>query len=364
MVIRIRYGFFLLILWCILVLQVSKGADPGVERIKHPPLSPQKLPPSPYNDLRSTPGAAARNIPAFHALIVNNMHINKAIPKPDRDTLRIIKYNVNSFVDLSGFKNNLERIRRDIEILSPAVIIFFKVPIEGLPLRSQFDQNLRHAGFKYTHFYAHPRSTIGVLIASRAELEDKQSRKASASGVLISASVRIKALRLYIIGAFLPSITDLHSKTISEVTSFINTSMESNLIHREFLLATNVNFKLLTGELGGRRPSTASWQAQDIFTALGWPTPTFTSYRGDIRDQLLVSSLAQLYLNGAYLYLTPSSTHMPLVSNFHVQGAADDLINLKFAKAAVWFIMCSLLLILAVSGAGIYFWIRSKIYDD
>lgn len=363
MVMGSRYPLAILILWCILVMQMPEGAGPRVESDKYPPLSPQKLPLNPGGGFGLTTGAAVKNVQAFHALIYNNIHINKAIPKPDRDTLRIIQYNVNSFVDLSGFKDNLERIRREIETLSPAAIIFLKVPREGLPLRSRFDLNLRKAGFKHTHFYANARSTVGILIASRAELEDKQGRKASASGTFISASIRVKTLRLYLIGAFLPSRSDVRPETIKEVSSFINSSMEANLVHSHFLLATNVNFRTLSGELGERKIPTASWQAQDIFITLGWPTPTFTSYRCDVRDQLLVSTLAKPYLNGAYLYLTPSSTHFPLVADFFVRGAADDLIEIRFTKAAVWFIIGSLLLILAVSGVGIYFWIRSKIYD-
>lgn len=327
---------------------------------KHPAASPQKLPPNPCHAPGVVPAAVTKNRPIFHAMVANHVHINKAIPPSDDDTLRVLHYNVNFFTDLSGFTNSLEKIRRDLEYLRPAVVVFFEVPREELSLRARFDHILHMAGFVHTHYHAPPRSMAGTLIVSRAALENTQAKKAHASYFYTSASFRVKAFRLYLVTASLPRAADQSASTIRGLTAFINDSMANNSIHDQFLLATNLDLGTL---VGGQAPTVAPWIARNAFTTLGWAPPTFTTYACDVRDQLLISEAAEKQLTGAYLYLTSSSTHFPIVADFHVPGAADDLVGLKFATAALWFIAGSLLFILIVSGAGIYFWIRSKLYD-
>lgn len=332
----------------------------GIERLKK---SPQQLPdPAPGYSLTGDPIQNRKRVVAH--ILNHKSPINRRIPVPDDDTLRIVQVDMNMFRDIRDYDDNIEKIRTDLEILTPGLVGYVELPRKSDidPLRTKFDRMVDKMGCKHVFYYAHPKLSAGIMIASRVELTGRWEKRIPGLGQAIVSSFKMGKDKFSLIVASISYQEGVRKSMARSLGQWLNRSIIEEKIYSKYIILGKVDIESM--EDFNASIIKPEYCLLDAFDALGWDPPKFTSSSNIPRDWILVSRELAPLLSGAYMHLTLASPHMPLVVDLHVPRAVDYLDKFKRSIAAFWFFLACLILIMLASLIGVTYWVRSKLYDD
>jgi hypothetical protein len=195
------------------------------------------------------------------------------------------------------------------------------------------------------HFGSCKKASFGTLIASRIPFKSVDFLKLDAIHGVTFVSLRFGKHHVGLFDVYISS--DSHDMV---VRTYI----------KEKVRLYSLDYYILTTEMTGsvKLPTTPF---RSVFDALGWAHPSFTSWRDTESDHIFISKDAEEHLLGAYMYLSFASDHLPVLADFCVPGVETTIMLNRASTATLFLGIFAVLFLAAITGFGMYYWIKSKL---
>lgn len=275
--------------------------------------------------------------------VINALNPNQYIPSPSPNHLRIMTFNI--FMQQNAYgKDNLMELERVIKTVQPDVI-FLQEVLEGSDFsRNRFSQMMRKNGYGNWMLAQHTSKSQnlgnvvavkdGIRVIERDQLDlpepfyvkrdrNIMTKEEELEGLIPKWKSGRTAAHLTILLA--DGTTKLHLLSTHLGCEWTN---ENRLEQARFLVDlvnnTTDGMVVLGGDFNAWPDSeevqlfTRSDVGRNVFDDINWNSPKYTCWVGTPVDYILIGRGLQGKVDGAYVYYTLASDHLPLIADFNI----------------------------------------------
>jgi endonuclease/exonuclease/phosphatase family metal-dependent hydrolase len=233
--------------------------------------------------------------------------LNSALPTKNQTHLRIVTFNIHYFQDTTH-RDNTERVFQIVQQINADVVVLEEMPYTlNAPVSAVYDAQFATLGYNYVvRCNGEPFYEIGNVMYSKLPITDPVSRKLQTRNrCIVSGVVDTSFGHVRIIGTHLEvKSASSREREIKDILQFSHsTSQELQVIVGDFnCLESDVVFQY-TKDAG----------FVNSFEAVGWERPNYTCWTGTTIDFILVSRALARHVDGAYVYHSTASDHLPII---------------------------------------------------